>query len=291
MLNPTSALRIGILTGLLITLCAKASDFQSPRTIGLGGAGHASPLFTDAIYLNPSYIPMLPVYALSLNYLWFDAGQIATSPGTTDNYRHDLNFSFQNGNREAPVQFGAGYTLRESYSLIHLAAAKSFGDGKFSVGLGSKVILPDDPSAAKTLDGSLSFSAILSEGFRASLIFDNLFNAAQDRGFVSEYILGTKWSIASFFQLYLDPHLYPTLSSDPSHWGYEMGAELPFLENFSFRMGGFNNSMISYQTQRGDGFGLGLGWLTPLFSFDIGLSKTTQPISAFAESLQITFCF
>ena len=34
---------------------ANASDYQSPRTAALGGAGHASPLLNDAIYLNPSF--------------------------------------------------------------------------------------------------------------------------------------------------------------------------------------------------------------------------------------------
>src|SRR4051812_23643954 len=48
-----------------------ASDFHSPRTAALGGAGHAGPLLNDGVYLNPSFASFLPSYSVSGNLLLF----------------------------------------------------------------------------------------------------------------------------------------------------------------------------------------------------------------------------
>src|SRR5690348_2766114 len=92
---------LALLTPLLslafATSTAVASDFHSPRTDALGGAGHASPLLGDAIYLNPSFTSFIQTHSLSLNYLVYGAGQTNSPYGVIDYYGHNINVSVLDG--------------------------------------------------------------------------------------------------------------------------------------------------------------------------------------------------
>lgn len=267
------------------SVCASAwaSDYQSPRTSALGGAGHASPLFTDALYLNPSFISFMPLQALSLGYMTYNETGLG----------HTVNISLQSGARELPIQFGVGYTRFESDSMVHFGVSKKFFDW-YAIGVSTKLVLPGRSLESKVIDATVSLSGIFSSWFRASLIVDNLLQTAIDQGLYRQYILGTKWSLGSIIQLYLDPHWAPSLSTDSfsqKDWGYEAGVEVPVLENLFVRFGSFNNSTTPNQTQIGDGFGLGIGWAGSLFSIDYAMSRTVQPSLLWAYSIGMTAYF
>ena len=89
---------------------AFSSDFQSPRTAALGGAGHAGPVLNDAIYLNPSFTAFLQSYGLAINYIR------ALRPAPHPHY----NLSVLDGRSEL-FQAGVGYTRREHNNFIHIA--------------------------------------------------------------------------------------------------------------------------------------------------------------------------
>ncbi len=287
---------LGIATlGLLFFISVHASDFQSPRTVGLGGAGHASPLFTDAIYLNPSFISFISTYALSLNYLAYSEGNVNAPASSSDYSGNNTNISAQDGNRESIIQSGIGYTHRDDSSMVHVGISHQFFD-RISIGMGSKLILPRGDFESKKIDATFSFSGIITDWFRISFVADNIFESASSFGFYREYTLGTKLNIFSLFQLYIDPNWTPTLDSIQTNLGqinlgYEIGAEFPFLDDFSFRLGGFRNSNIPFQAQRGNGYGIGLGWVGPKFSLDYAFSITTQPINSNSHNIGGTIYF
>ena len=130
----------------LFAKSASASDFHSPRTDALGGSGHASPLLTDAIYLNPSFTSFSNTHALSFDYLAYCCGTVTTPQGISDYYGHNLNVSVLDGSPDSLFQAGAGFTRRDDASFVHLGASKSFLQ-KFGVGIGSKFIFPIPPPA------------------------------------------------------------------------------------------------------------------------------------------------
>src|SRR5689334_537537 len=110
MIHLSKKLSVVLLLGLCVS--ANASDFHSPRTAALGGAGHAGPLLNDAIYLNPSYASLLPAYSISANYVAFRGTE--TLPDDSHPYSgNNFNLSVQDGHTEA-FQAGLGYTRRDS---------------------------------------------------------------------------------------------------------------------------------------------------------------------------------
>lgn len=269
---------------------ALASDFQSPRTSALGGAGHAGPILTDAIYQNPSYIAMMPVLALGLNYLTYPQSGVEASPAGTGNNLNTYNISAQNGLRDAWFQYGIGYTQGGPSSSIHFVLSKSYSD-QFFLGMGTKITTPNQGTRSRFVDGSVSASGIVTDWFRFSLTIDNLIESGQVNGFNREYTLGTKINLLSVVQLYLDPLWVPTLTSGQSTWGYELGAEYPFLEYFFLRTGIFKNASIPYRGTRGDGFGLGLGLAMPHTSLDYAYTAVLNPAAAFAHHFALTVYF
>jgi hypothetical protein len=274
---------------LFSTLETKASDYQSPRTAALGGAGHASPLFSDAIYLNPSYTSFIQVHALSASYLKYD-GTIDTPDGSSDYRGHNLNVSILDGTPGSLFQAGVGYTRREDSSFIHVGASKSIIQ-KIGIGLGAKFIFPNDSSGQRFNDGTFSTSGILTRWFQTAFIIDNLFEAGTSRGLYREYILGTKFNINSIFLIYIDPNFTPTLPENQPTWGYEAGMEFPFFSDFFLRLGTFKNSNIPYEARRGDGYGIGAGWIGPRLSLDYSFSRSLRPIQAYAHNVGFSLYF
>ena len=119
---------------------AVASDFQSPRTAALGGAGHASPMLNDAIYLNPSFVSFLPSYSISGNYSFFSGPSNCDGCGAGDPHGHVLNASIQDGRSEL-FQAGVGLSLFNDRKVLNIGASRSVVE-KLGVGIGGKWALP-----------------------------------------------------------------------------------------------------------------------------------------------------
>ncbi len=280
-----------IVLGCILTHFGYASDFQSPRTAALGGAGHASPLLSDSIYLNPSFASFTKTHSLSTNYLKYDGGTTTTPEGgITDYYGHNLNISVLDGTPDSIFQAGVGYTRREDASLIHVGASKNFFQD-VGIGIGSKFILPNNGTGERLVDATFSLSGLATSWFQASVVIDNIIGSAKNLGFYREYILGTKFNVDSIVLVYLDPHIISG-SDQGSLFGYEAGIEFPFFSEVFLRVGTFRNAMIPHEAQKiGSGYGLGLGWIGPKLSIDYSFSRVTEGIPIFAHNFGFTIFF
>ncbi len=264
-----------------------ASDFQSPRTAGLGGAGHAGPLLNDAIYLNPSFTSFNPYRGFSGNYLSYGSEGV-NSAGQSTTRGMNYNFSILDGSQDSLFQAGVGFTKRGDASMVHVGASKSVIN-RLGFGLGTKIILPAGTNN-RLFDGTLSVSGLATQWFQTTLMVDNLLEANAAHGFYREFTLGTKFNILSIVSIYFDPHWVPTLPGGQD-WGYEMALEFTVLSDFYLRMGSFKNSMIPFEAARGNGYGLGLGWLGPKLSIDYGLTRAQSPFALLAHQIGMTIFF
>lgn len=276
-----------ILTYFLTSTSSFASDFQSPRAAGLGGAGHAAPWLNDSIYLNPSFTSFHPFRGVSTNYLWhgsddLDAAGQSVSKGTL------WNFSIFDGSSDNAFQAGLGFTKRGDGAFLHIGASKSIIN-RLGVGLGTKIFFPGG-SSDRYFDTTLSFSGIATDWFQASFMVDNLFETSPNYGLYRQYILGTKFNLLSILSIHVDPHLVPSLPSGQT-WGYEAGLELTLLSDFYLRFGNFRNSQIPFQASWGNGYGFGLGWLGPKISVDYGITRVLYPKNATAHQIGLTIFF
>ncbi len=258
----------GILLASINRPTALAADFLSPRIFGLGGASHASPLFTDSVYLNPSFIALMPIKSFSMAYL---------------NYRAENVFSFagQIGSNTSPIQSGIGVTRYESSTAVNLGLSKSFFD-RVALGLGAKYL-------EGKFDGSISFSAIVTNSIRVAVIADNLAESQGNLGYLRELIFGTRFSPLPYLQIYFDPLWVP--SNSDSQWGYQVGAEVNFLNDGFFRLGRLQNASLQFIPARGDGWSAGLGWQFGHFTLDYGLGRITTLAGGWANTIGITLFF
>lgn len=266
---------------LALPLTALAQDFESPRTAALGGAGHAGPMNTDAIYLNPSYVSLVPIYAVGVNYYTYSG----TSPNTSDYHGMGYNASIQDGRSEW-FQAGVGYTQREDAQLLNFGASKQFVDN-LGTGIGGKYVKSRGISGDSFFDSIVSSTYVYSKTLQAAAIIDNLVESstAKSMGFYREFILGTKININSLLIFYLDPHVAPDAASA---WGYEAGAELPLFNDVYLRGGMFKQSSIDFENARGNGFGVGVGWIAPKISFDYAYQHVTSPEGAYQHVFEVT---
>lgn len=277
---------LGLIFGILTPTLGFPSDFRSPRTEALGGAGHASPLLSDSIYLNSSFMPQIMTHALSFDYTVFGNGKKPTSEGPIDFYGHNMNISVVDGTHDALFQAGVGYTVREDNSMIHFGFGKQVIEKYLAVGLGGKFVFPTNNSGARYLDGVLSVTSLVNSWFQAAIIVDNVLETVQQPGFSRQITLGTKFNVMGITLLYVDPHVFWDKT-----FGYEIGGEFPFFTDFFLRMGGFKNSNISYQAQRGDGLSIGLGWIAPKISFDYAFSRVIMPITSLTHTMGVSIFF
>lgn len=261
---------------------ALASDVYTPRIAALGGAGHAGPLLNDAIYLNPSFISLLPSYSISANYGWWK--EDATRG-------RNLNASVQDGRAEL-FQAGFGYTIREDVKFLHLGLSKS-PIPKLSFGASAKYVIPKETGSSKFMDGMVSFTGTPYDWMFASLVIDNLIESPESRktGFRREFILGTKFNIEKLLMIYVDPHLFPSAPAGSSKYGIEYGLEIPVFTDFFLRAGGFRNSTVPYVSARGRGFAGGIGWLAPRISIDYADVHVIEPVAVVAHTVGLTIYF
>jgi hypothetical protein len=257
--------------------------------MSLGGAGHAGPILTDSIYLNPSFGSFTPKYSIGVTYEWFNG---ETLPGQSEpDYRGKvLNASIQDGRSEL-FQAGVGYTIRPDARFVHVGASKAIVM-QFGVGLGGKFVFPSDSSQSQIRDLNLSMTGIPFGWAHATLFADNLLESAdsRSRGMYREIVLGTKFNIRQILLLYIDPHWAPN-APEGTTWGYQAGAEAAAFSDVLFRGGVFHNAMIPFEGRRGDGYGFGGGWVAPRISFDYGFQVARSPVKATSHGIAMTIHF
>ncbi|MCC7442864.1 MAG: hypothetical protein IT285_14620 [Bdellovibrionales bacterium] len=244
---------------------SNASDFHSPRTAALGGAGRAGPFINDAIYLNPSFISYLTARSISLNFEKYNDGG-----GGGRIY----NFSVQDGT--APLfQAGVGFTHRDEGSLVSIGASRSLLK-RIGVGVGYKLWFTDqDPvNFPKGSDAIIAVTYIAETWLQAVLVVDNFFKAkaTSQRGAHREIAIGTKINVMEMLLVYFDPHWAPDLP-EGRVFGHELGVEVPALKDIFLRAGHFRNAYQPAYYGRADGMGFGFAWVAPRLSLEASMTK------------------
>jgi hypothetical protein len=234
-------------------------EYQSARTLALGGAGRAGPFLTDAIYLNPSFASYTPIYTLSGGYNSFQSGR---------NY----NFSVQDSRSEF-LQAGAGFTKREQNLAVNIGASKAFAK-RYGVGVATKLIL-DNGTNHMTSDFLVSGSILATSWLYATLVVDNLVaNTAQtSRNLDRTAFVALKLIAAHKIEFYLDPFYSPAYSHG-NKAGYSVGIEIGMLEDLYLRMGKYQDAEVTHLNTRGNGFGMGLGWIGPKLNLEYAMNRT-----------------
>ena len=272
-----------ILPAFLMTGLTWASDFQSPRTAALGGAGRAGPLLNDAITLNPSFAAFLRErVSAGITYNSFSPTPDMPVPSGSTPVGEGRNYqvSLQDG-RSPFFEAGVAYTQFTDGSMIHVGASRTFIQ-RMGFGLGAKFQMNEDRSQVVS-DGSLSMTGVITPEIQAALVVDNLFQSgrAQDAGLFREFALGTKLNVMGIVLLYLDPHYIPELPETLGRkFGYELGAEFVMFQDVFLRTGFFRDSKTAATRNFGTGWSLGAGWLGPKLSFDLGFSRAVDPVPA-----------
>ena len=250
------------------------SDFQSPRTTALGGAGHAAPFLTDAIYLNPSHLYLLPFFGAGANYLYHEASFFPSTTGS--GVGSDYNLSVMASSRQLPVQFGAGYTRRDDGTLIHFAASFGLWD-RLSLGVGAQFLTTPSGNLIGSPDMGLSMSMIVSTSFRLAVVVDHVLGALQSNGFFTDIIVGSKWQILPEWSILVDPHFGPDTLGGAYALGIEAGTEVRIGEYLFVRAGGYSNSVLPFVQVKGSGVSGGLGFTFPKVAIDYALGGVLSP--------------
>jgi len=254
----TPLVTLALLTFLQST--ALAVEYQSPRTLALGGSGRAAPLLNDAIYLNPSYGSFVPSYSLATGWNWYDQG-------------HNYNVSVQDSRTEL-FQAGAGFTHREQNSAINIGASKQVIQ-RLGVGIGSKTIIDNGTNQMHT-DFMYSTSFIATQWMYASIVIDNLIDNSdfQARNMYRNFFAAFKFIPTKEVQFFLDP-LYTPNYPNGAKGGFSLGMEIGLMADFYLRAGRFQHAEVSFMDTRGEGFGLGLGWIGPKMNVDYSMNRVT----------------
>ena len=259
---------------------AKGLEFQSPRTLGLGGAGRAAPWLTDSIYLNPSYASFSPIYTLSGTFTGFDQGR---------NY----NVSIQDSRTES-LQAGVGFTKREQNASVNLGASRAF-EKKWGIGLGTKIIL-DQPSNRWTTDFTVSGSLVANNWLNVAVVVDNLIAGTEQRtrNLHRTIYAATRLVVVRKIQFYFDPFFSPDYSTG-NKGGFSVGTEIGMLDDLYLRLGRSVDAEIPHFNTRGSGYGFGIAWVGPKICLEGAISRTlaahgSGPIgTAQSGSVQIFF--
>ena len=266
----TTMTRLIMFGFLFVSLPSQAVEYQSPRTLALGGAGRAGPLLNDSIYLNPAYASFNSIYSANLGYTWFEHGR---------NY----NVSVQDTRNEF-LQAGVGYTKRERNSAINLGASRQVVK-QVGFGLGSKFII-DNTTNKITNDMSFATTYIAQQWVYVSLVVDNLIQGqeSKQRNLFRTVYLAFKFIPTKDVEFFFDPLYSPDYQAGNKS-GFSLGVELGLLADFYFRAGKFKDAEITHLDSRGDGYGVGLGWIGPRINFDYAFSRVTTSHAGLASTV------
>jgi hypothetical protein len=241
-------------------------------------------VLNDSLYLNPAYGALAPSNHLAFNWVRYST-DATTGPGSTTGRNYSV--AVQDGSSEV-AQAGVAYTVRQDSAWVHLGVAKAAMQ-RLGFGIAGKYMI-DSRDGSKNADAVFSLAAIPLDWLQLALVVDNLFenNHAKRFGNRREIILGTKFNVKGIFLAYADPQWTPGLTEQ---FGYSVGLEFPLMKDLFLRWGRFDGVNIPYLARRGEGYGLGLGWLAPKISFDYGLSRVLAPVVATAHTLGATVYF
>jgi hypothetical protein len=269
---------------------ARASDFQTPRAAGIGGAGHAGPMLNDAIYLNPSYASFLPAYSISGNYGFYGGPSQCDDCGPSDPHGHLINASIQDGRSEL-FQAGVGFTELNDRKVLNVGASRTIVQ-KLGVGIGGKWEIPNVDAPPLLWDTLVSMTFVPLDFLTLAAVVDNLFEPQSNQayGMYREYILGSKLNVMGIMLAYFDPHLAPDVA-DGNTFGHELGLEFPVMGSLFLRAGNFRNANVSAISLRGSGYTVGAGWVAPSSSFDFALQRVISPVLCNVYSFSMTVFF
>ncbi|MBC7385717.1 MAG: hypothetical protein H7301_06100 [Cryobacterium sp.] len=261
--------RLFFFSALVAASGASASDFQSARTAGLGGSGHAAPILTDAIYMNPAMIAFLNAYSVTVTRNSYSGPDSHEPKGAL------LNASIQDGTNSL-LAAGVGYT-RKSFGKEVTVGASSRLFQNYGIGIGGKFLFGSE-SKDSAQDATVSALGSPLPWLQTSVIVDNALQTTKSKqwGLSREIILGVKVNVEKLMLIYFDPHLVPTKPAGDSY-GYELGAEIPLFTDFYIRGGINRNSFQTQLNQYGRGHGFGVGWSFPRLSLDAAMTRTISP--------------
>ncbi len=269
---------VGLLLGLTqIAPKTMAADIYSARTFSLAGAGHAAPLLSDAIYLNPSYIAYLKSYVVNFTFDRFDGDDSGTAY-----YGRNYTLAIQDGRTEM-FQAGISYSLKEDGQHIHFALAKLIME-RMGVGVGAKFFFGRHDSTPNSTDFILSATYIPTPWLQVSITMDNVLDTDNGK-FINrhrEFTLGTKFSLMDIMLAYFDPHITPALGDDK--FGFESGLEFAVFKDLYLRVGKVQNSMIPFMSLYGSGYAFGGGWIGPRISIDYAFMRILENLGTLPRS-------
>lgn len=267
---------------LALPVSVWASDYHSPRTAALGGAGRGGPLLTDAIFLNPAMNSFLPSYQINGSFNSYHGKEDSEPKGRV------LHYSIQDG-RNQLFQAGLAYTKRADGSFVHLGVSKALAQ-KFGMGLGSKYAF-SSAHREKAFDGTFGMIASPIDWLQGSLVVDNVFENTKGKawGLYREFALGIKFNVKGLLLAYVDPHYVP--NKPGSAFGYEAGIEIPLFRDLFIRAGKSENSMQPHIATYGDGYGMGFGWIFPRLSIDAAFSRTVNPVQTDNRMISFTISY
>ena len=276
-LEDDRSMKLALLTSLLAVFPTFASDFHSPRTASLGGAGHATALGNDSVFLNPAYTPFINSTSVGLYWLAWNSNY--------GGYGRNYSVSIQDG-RSDVFQAAIAHTQRDQGRFLHIGASKSLIQ-KTGLGIGAKMYFPADQNWTAG-DLTIGITALPVAWFQAAIVVDNIFESPGGRSInlSREWILGTRFSLLDIVTLYADPMFLPSLSAQ---FGFEGGAEFHIMMDLNARVGYFANSMVPMLSRRDQGWSIGGGWAFPRITLDYAYISTSS--GAFAHDFGATIYF
>ncbi len=266
----------------LLAGTAHATDYYSPRTAALGGAGKAGPLGTDSIYLAPAMTSFLKGYSGSVSYFGYDG------PNDSEPHGRVFHMSAHDGSNEM-FQAGVGYTRRADAVLVHFGASKALTQ-ELGVGIGGKRFF--NHAVLDSLNqANLSVVYFPLDWLQSTLLIDNLIeNTASKRwNLYREVSLGTKFNIQKILLIYADPQYTP--NAPGKKFGYQVGAELPLFSDLYARFGINRDVIQPHLAAYGRGVGWGAGWIFPKISLDFAMYRTIAPVRSSGKVFSATVSF
>src|SRR5262245_38575574 len=104
--------RLAVLAATIVAFSGSTAwaqeDYVGARAIGMGTAGRASPIGTEAIYLNPAGMGVFKRYAVDGAFLYNQAretsiGNVSIIDAVTSSVAAGLSYTYVNGTREIQV--------------------------------------------------------------------------------------------------------------------------------------------------------------------------------------------
>lgn len=251
-----------------ILIPAFAADYYSPRAAGLGGAGRAGALLTDAIYLNPANASFLAGYAGSYSFRSYQGPQDSEPKGKV---RH---FSLLDGRNEL-AQAGLGYTRGTDRSYFHVSSSRRIAQN-LGFGIGYKFGHRSNQLGTYR-DASVGLQYNVLRNVQLSFTGDNLFEPAvhADWKQYREFHLGSRISLVDILLVYFDPGMIRGLYNNKL--SYAAGLELKLSSDLFLRVGKNLRTKQTQLQEYGNGYGFGFGWIAPRFSLDFAVYRSQIP--------------